>query len=136
MNIESIRERIIGSGIIERYRIHYIILFGSVARNKAWRFSDIDIAVKGDFDFDEFLELVADFEDVLGENVSVVDVRCDDVVLLYEVFSHGKLIYCRDKTEYLEDKMRAIKLFIDFKQVLDKFYGRILNAVSRASEKN
>jgi len=57
-----------------RFRVKGLAVFGSAARDKAGRKSDVDVLVefKGKATFDLFMDLKFYLEDILGTNVDLV----------------------------------------------------------------
>jgi uncharacterized protein len=74
--LATIRSR----GILERYRLHDLILFGSFARGETAR--DIDILVEDDTDMESLLELKEELEDLSGLPVDLVMKRYANPIVM------------------------------------------------------
>ena len=75
--------------------IHEVIIFGSRALGSFKATSDIDFAIKGDFDNSIIGSLMADFQDSdLIYEVDIVDYdRISSQKLIEHIDQHGQLIY-------------------------------------------
>lgn len=110
----------------------YIVLFGSVAEDRHGGLSDIDLAVKGlsDRDASMVAELV---EYETGRGVDVVIVERASLPLLYEALAAGIFI-AGDYDAFIEDKWRALMLWLDFAEAYwpmhDAFFKRVVSAGS------
>ena len=119
-----------------KYDIVYAILFGTAATKYFRTDSDIDIAVRFSDNIDEdarlsrISDIIYDLEALFKRSVDVIDVLSAPPALRYEIFVNGKLIFCKDRGKYVEDKATAIMLYLDFKYVEDFHFRRIFDAVS------
>ena len=121
----------------------YVILFGSYARGDVKPYSDIDLAIKFNKKVDylkESFEISYKLEEKLGLKIDVIPLNIADIILQYEVFSNGKLIYYRDYYEFLDDFINAIDKWMDFEYHFNKFFRNIIkemdNAISRYKSEN
>jgi len=100
--------------------IELFVLFGSCTLGKIHPASDIDVAVKFKKGTDiSKLELIYRLDDLLdGKHIDLVILTADtDPLLLYEVFSHGKLLYEEHPGIFERGKLRAWKLYIDTEKI-------------------
>lgn len=119
----------------ERLGCAYVVLFGSQATGEARVYSDVDLAVRfidGRDCMERCLDLACRLEESLGIRVDVVAIDMADSLLKYEVFSRGKLLYCRDRDRYLDDRVNAIDEYLDFKPVFERFYRRTVREIRSA----
>ncbi|GEM_PF-512285 len=111
--------------------VHYVVVFGSYARNTSGPLSDIDIAVK--IDDDRYLPLlIYEIEGILNIDFDVVNIKKLDPIMLFEVFSTGIPIYCRDIKEYYDDYVWAIRKYLDFRHILNLHEKEILYGIPRS----
>jgi predicted nucleotidyltransferase len=74
--IAAVRSR----GILERYRLRELILFGSFARGETAR--DIDIFVEDDNDMDSLIDLRRELEELSGMPVDLVPKRYANPIVM------------------------------------------------------
>ena len=118
----------------------YVIIFGSRAIGTDKCYSDLDVAIMFDDQAEDVIKISQDIAFEIEEKTEikteVVPLNIADTVLKYEVYSQGILVYCRDYERYLDDKLNAIDQYLDFQEIFQKHYKRvvreILNAYSRS----
>lgn len=68
--------------------------------------------------------------------MDVVPLNVGDTILKYEVYSKGILIFCSDESRFMDDKINAIDMYLDFSHHFEKFYRKtareIADAVARS----
>ncbi|MCR4407707.1 MAG: nucleotidyltransferase domain-containing protein [Anaerolineae bacterium] len=109
-------------------------LYGSYARGRVWAKSDLDIGVL----FDEgvpprqqwqlAVRYAADLYRLLDGQVEV-DVRelnPGPVEFLYQVIKHRQCLYVRNGKQRVRFEADVISRYLDFKPVLDLYYGHML----------
>jgi predicted nucleotidyltransferase len=116
--------------------IELFVLFGSGALGTIHAASDIDVAVKFRKGADiSRLELIYRLDDLFdGKCIDLVILTADtDPLLLYEIFSQGRLLYEEHPGIFEREKLRAWKLYIDTeklremqKKYLKEFGERVL----------
>ena len=88
----------------------------------------IDIAIVGDFNFDDKLTFICDLEKKIGRKIDLVDFNGSNLNFQAEIIINGKLIYCLDrkKNDLLEYKILSKYLVFeeDRKIVIDEIYKR------------
>lgn len=98
-------------------QIDLCILFGSQATGKTHRQSDVDIALLSTTASNSnkhLLSLIGEAEDLFGHPIDLVIIADDsDPVLRLEVFQHGKPLYESRRGLFVEQQIRAIKIFDD-----------------------
>ncbi len=110
--------------------IEFADLYGSVARGKATHLSDIDAGI---FCKKYNHALISVIEKLEGKLVHALEIdRIDitvmnlvDPLLLYEIFTRGKLIFARDMKIYYREKARSFSLYPDHKRLIDFYYNNI-----------
>lgn len=135
-NVKELFER-----LSRKYRIAYVILFGSAVTSFLRSDSDMDIAIR----FEELpnkkdllriiLEIQLAVEDVVGRPVDIVILNGSSIGLQYEVFATGKIIYVSNPEMLYSDKIRVIKMYLDFKYYLDKHFGELVRWIKSWSPK-
>ena len=118
----------------KEFDITYAILFGSALSKYFRKDSDVDIAVRfsqGAGTIKKLSSLVLPLEELLQRRVDLVDVLQAPPTLRYVIFTEGKLVFCKNKLIYIEDKAMSFSLYLDFKYVNDYHFRRIMNAIRR-----
>ncbi len=121
----------------EENDIELLIIFGSQASGKITPVSDIDVAVKLAKGVEASkLELIYQLDSLLnGKDIDLVILTDNtDPLLLYEIFSNGKLLYEKSPGIFDAGRLRAWKLYIDTeklrmvqKKYLKEFVERVSN---------
>lgn len=103
-------------------------LFGSQAKGKATRESDLDIAVLLQEPLADPLQMKLDLiealEKISQKEVDVTVLNEAGAVLKYQVTKDGQLIFERQKGEYKKFVMAAWKEYFDFQPTLEFFYRK------------
>ncbi len=101
-------------------------VFGSQARGRAHRRSDLDVAILlADEPADEEctgqrLEVIGDLMRLLATNdVDVLILNQAPLVMRYQVIRTGKLIYYHHRQEAINFRVKTLNLYFDFKPILD-----------------
>lgn len=107
--------------------IKIVYLYGSAAKNRLRSDSDVDIAVSAQrqLSIDERINIINALSKGLGREIDLVDLSTTHGLLLYEILTKGKLIFCKNtslKTElmkevvyFAEDFLPQIQDFLDRK---------------------
>lgn len=120
-------------------KIQLMVLFGSSASGKTRRTSDTDIAVKLEQNAEvSKLELIYELSELfMGKEIDLVVLTADtDPLLLYEIFSNGRLLYEKYPGIFDKERLRAWKRYIDTQKIrmLQKNYLKeFLEKVSHVS---
>ncbi len=117
LQVEALRAAI--EELAHLYRIRLAVLFGSLARGEANNLSDVDLAVLCDCDV---LELAEELER-RGVKVDIVDLETAPPVLAYLVARDGVLLY-GDEWDFHEFMSRAVRMYLDFKRILEPHTAR------------
>jgi hypothetical protein len=98
-----------------------IILFGSYAKKRATKFSDVDLCVIGNFD---------DYTKALIDSISdeLIQISFFDeipIAVKYRVLAEGKVLYLKNKNLLTNLKSRTISDFLDYRSIADYYYKRV-----------
>ncbi|MFZ3130964.1 MAG: nucleotidyltransferase domain-containing protein [Desulfosporosinus sp.] len=88
-----------------------IILFGSYAKGRARKESDIDIAFLTDQKVDEHQSfcIAQELAESIGKNIDCVNLHLASIVFRVQVIGHGKVLYCKDETRRKYYFLRTFK---------------------------
>jgi len=104
------------NALLEKYNIKLIYIFGSYAKGKNDKNSDLDIAVlleKGYNPLDK-LSLIGDFIDIFKRNdIDLVILNDANPVLEHQVIKYGKLVYMKDEDVKVFYEVRVLKEYMD-----------------------
>ncbi|MBN1250065.1 MAG: nucleotidyltransferase domain-containing protein [Anaerolineae bacterium] len=113
-------------------------LFGSFARDEAWAFSDVDIAVllKPQTGrracLEARLRIAAEVADIVStEDVDVLILNEAPPALAYAVLRDGVLLFCRDPETRIDFHVRTVNAYLDFKPILERHERAILESARR-----
>ena len=93
--------------------VELVVLFGSVARGRSRRDSDLDVAVRcdGPADLDALYLLLA--PRLATSLLDLVDVRRTGSLLAFQVARHGRLLYERDPGAFRSFQSLASRRYCD-----------------------
>ncbi|RIK39294.1 MAG: hypothetical protein DCC55_18465 [Chloroflexi bacterium] len=100
-------------------------LFGSVARGRAHKLSDVDVAVLFapevglEESVERQLQLMGDLEQFADREVQVTVLNRATPLLAYQVVKYGILLYERSRAERVDFYVRTLSIYFDFKPTLD-----------------
>ncbi|MCS6952495.1 MAG: nucleotidyltransferase domain-containing protein [Bryobacterales bacterium] len=106
-------------------------IFGSAARNQAGALSDLDVAVLVREDLDPARRaeiqghIAGQLQTIGGPLVDVVVLNDAPPALQQRVLRDGRLVYCRQEARRVRFEVRALREFLDFQPVLER-YDRML----------
>lgn len=125
-NILKPESRKIIKKLAESYGIKVAIVFGSVAKGKEGKKSDIDLAILADKKFYEekfsdFVYGLMEAEAVEQKEIEVVPISGENPLLLYNIFNDGVPVYIKSESEY--DSLRSWAHFI-YEDSRRFFFGR------------
>lgn len=102
--------------LLEKYNINLIYIFGSYAKGKNDKNSDLDVAVlleKGYSPLDK-LSLIGDLIDIFKrDDIDLVILNDGNPVLEHQVIKHGKLVYMKDEDIKVNYEVRVLKVYMD-----------------------
>lgn len=105
--------------------VAYVIVFGSVARNRAHERSDVDLAIGGDLELPERLSLERDLERAIGRTVQVTPVAGASPALRARIFRDGVVDWERNRERRVRDHERAIIDYLDYEPVESLYLARV-----------
>lgn len=119
INAESVKPKIAEAG--KKHNLKLVVLYGSQAKGKAKKGSDIDIAVLGEkpLSFEEMVDLINEFADIFKvREMDVKSLHKASPFFLYQVVRNGILLYGNEH-EYNLFKLYAIRSFQEGKKFRD-----------------
>lgn len=119
----SIPEVIEKMRAIGKDKVRFVVLYGSAAKGKLTKLSDIDLAVFFNGDKSERFEFR---KKILGRVSNEFDIQIFQDLPLYvqkDILSTGKVMYSEDYIETFEIFMKTIRGFEDFKPRLEVYYS-------------
>ena len=109
----------------QQHGLALVVLYGSVARGKERKESDIDIAVlredRAPLSTKQFFEIAGMFSEAFGETFSradLVDLATANILLRYEIFSGGLLLAGNEET-YDACRRFAFRDYLDSRSLRD-----------------
>ena len=108
------------AGIGKKYKLRLAVIYGSYAKDKSHKASDLDIAVLGkkELDFKTVLELYSEFSDVFrGKEIDIKSLHRVDPFFRYQVMRDSILIY-GEPLEYHNFKAYAFRAYMDSRDLL------------------
>ncbi len=119
----SIPEVIEKMRAIGKDKVRFVVLYGSAAKGKLTKLSDLDLAVFFNGDKSERFEFR---KKILGRVSNEFDIQIFQDLPLYvqkDILSTGKVMYSVDYIETFEIFMKTIRGFEDFKPRLEVYYS-------------
>jgi len=123
VNIIELKSKM--ASLAEKYNLKLIVLFGSYARGRANKESDVDIGIYGEngISWDEKIELSYEFGKILkNDNVDVEIISSNSPTLMYNILSSGKVLFEKKKGFFSLLKLYAWKVFADSKSFRDNCF--------------
>lgn len=125
LGYETLSKKVIAS-FFSYEEVVVAYLFGSRAREDFKEESDVDFAIllsgsfKDPYDFVRLIGELAMALNVEDEKINLIVLNDADLELAYKVISEGKVIFERDIEKRVDFEVRTLKLYMDFKPVLDQ----------------
>ena len=111
MNIEAIKSKI--APIAKKYRLDFVVLFGSQATGRTHPKSDVDIGVISHDKFD-IIKFATDMDKVFKrDDVTAVDLSRASPTLMYAIVHDGKILYERERALFMKWKFYAIRTWME-----------------------
>lgn len=101
--------------IAKKYSLSFIILFGSLAKNRARQESDVDLAIfeKKPLTLNKELLLRKELFEIFKRESDLAFIRKAEPLLLGQIAQYGKLLY-GDEKRFKEFRVYAMKQNLDF----------------------
>lgn len=125
MSYETILKKV-NTSFLRYEEVVVAYLFGSRARRDFKEESDVDFAIllsrsfKDPYDLVRLIGELAIALNVEDEKINLIVLNDADLELAYKVISEGKVIFERDIEKRVDFEVRTLKLYMDFKPVLDQ----------------
>jgi len=128
-NLISNQNRMLTVPICHRYDIELLILFGSAAFETCHAGSDVDLAVKPAINKQiSKLHLIQDLEAIFQDRQIDLTVltKYTDPLLLFEIFSNGRLLFESVAGIFEKNRLKAWHLYLDSMPLrqLEKSYNK------------
>lgn len=104
-------------------KVRFVVLYGSAAKGKLTKLSDIDIAVFYNGDKSERFEFRKKILGRVGNEFDIQIIQDLPLYLQKDILSTGKVIYSVDYRETFEIFIKIIRGFEDFKPRLEIYYS-------------
>ena len=117
--------------LAEKYDLDLVVLFGSVAKDRAIKESDIDIGVykKSSDSYDLRIKMIREFSGIFRtDNVDVQIITSNSPVLMYNILK-GKLLYEKKAGTFDRMKLYSWKLMAESKSFRDEHYEKLKNKI-------
>ena len=109
-------------------KVKFVVLYGSYARKRASKLSDIDIAIYYDGNKKERFRFRIK---LLGELSNRFDVHIFQDLPLYirnEIVEEGKILYKGDSEVLYREFIKVIREYEDFRKYIDMYYNALKGA--------
>lgn len=119
----------------EKHHLSLVLAFGSFAKGKVHKRSDLDIAVlvKQELDFKEYSKLYSDFSEVFeGQNVDLVLINHADPLFFKQIVGNCRLLY-GSKRVLAELKIYSFKKYCDYRPYLNLEKKFVLQFIKQLS---
>lgn len=127
--MEKKDEEVLKKIVSEISKLDYVscvFLFGSQVNGRERSDSDVDITVltKGASEKEEL--------DVMSYGSDLFDVSAFSrlpLVVQYRVLKEGKMLFCRDKKNLRDIKVKILRLYLDYAVFINNYYLRVIRNV-------
>jgi len=120
--------------IAEKYHIDLVILFGSFAKSRAIKESDVDIGVfrKGEqIPYEDQVYLSGEFNRLFKNNTIDISVMSsNNPVLMFNILRKGEVLYQRDDNLFDSLKLYSWKLLVESKYFRDRSFSLLKKRIS------
>lgn len=102
--------------IVSFYNIKLLYVFGSYAKNKNNKKSDLDIAVLLDSQYDPIIKLniIGDLVEIFNrEDIDLVILNNANPVLRHQIIKHGKVLYMDSEETKVNFEVKSLKEYMD-----------------------
>jgi len=118
--------------LCQKYNLDFLAVFGSVAKGKSRKNSDIDICFKGEINFDNELQLSLELSSLLGTNfIDLVNLKRPSPLLTYLACKEAVLLYEKEKGLFANFRIYAFKHFVETKPLRELNFKRTLGYIKQ-----
>lgn len=114
--------------LITDENIIFAYIFGSYAKNKLRKDSDLDLAVylQNDIDTYDYLDMKRRLTEKLKREVDLIILNTAPPLLRYEIYKNNILLYTHSKTRESRYKVETLFQYSDMKKYLDLSYDKTI----------
>jgi predicted nucleotidyltransferase len=120
--------------IAVKYHIDLVVLFGSFAKGRAIKESDVDIAVfrKGQqVSYIDQISLSGEFNQLFkNNNIDISVISSNNPVLMFNILRNGKVLYQEDSNLFDGLKLYSWKLLVESKYFRDRSFSLLKKRIS------
>ena len=112
----------------KKHKVKFVVLYGSYARKRASKLSDIDIAIYYDGNKKERFRFRIK---LLGELSNRFDIHIFQDLPLYirnEIVEEGKILYKGDSEVLYREFIKVIREYEDFRKYINMYYNALKGA--------
>ena len=134
LEFQTIKEKLkkVAPILAKKYKLDFIIIFGSYARGKIRQNSDIDIGFMGKIDFQEELNLAGVVSDLLQTNhLDLVNLNRASPFLGNLASREALLVYEKQKGIFADFRTYVFKRSVETKPLRDLNFNRTLNYIKK-----
>ncbi|NLW22572.1 MAG: nucleotidyltransferase domain-containing protein [Tissierellia bacterium] len=113
--------------------IIFAYIFGSYAREKIRKDSDLDIAVylREEMDIDTYLEIKMQLSEICKREVDLILLNEAPPLLKFQIYKNNVLLFSRDKSIETRFKVRTLFEYSDMKRYLDLSYNSNIDRLKK-----
>ena len=126
--VETKKEEL--ASLCQKEDINLLYVYGSLAKNKMRKLSDVDIAVLKDkeLSFDSYSKILGKLQEVFDrEDIDLVDFTKIPPALKMRIIKSGQLVFCKDENMLKNLKYAITSLYLDT-AYLRKSFSRYLRS--------
>ncbi len=120
--------------LVHKYKIDFLIIFGSYASGKARLNSDIDIGFKGELDFNQELKLAGDLYDILeSDHVDLVNLSKGSPLIVHQACRKAVLVFENKVGDFSDFRTLAFRKLVETQPLRDMNFARTLSYIKNYS---
>jgi len=115
-----------------RHNLDLVMLFGSQAKDRAIKESDVDIGIfrKSGITLDEQAVLNKEFsESFKNNNIDISIISSNNPLLMYNILKHGKILYEKEKGGADTLRLYSWKLMAESKSFRDRSFSSLRHKI-------
>ncbi|NLW40437.1 MAG: nucleotidyltransferase domain-containing protein [Tissierellia bacterium] len=124
--------------LMEYEGIIFAYIFGSYAKGKVNKDSDIDIAIylKEKIDIETYLTIKMDLSEACKREVDLIILNEAVPLLKFQIYKNNILLFTRDKSIETRFRVRTLFEYNDMKRYLDLSYNKTIERLKEEVELN